>query len=175
MKKLEQAAGKGKWCALCRLILRSSPPVASAFASTRDTPGQVKKTCRFCGNQYNAQLPQGDEPKDRALRLYNSYDEEDFYRDEKACAVGAWIRQSRNRSPEEGERKEKKRMAAASRQRTEKPTPEQKLGQRLTEEAGELYRRRHKEMKAKHGPAVPAHLRAGKEDRLRLLQVALGF
>lgn len=152
MKKLEQAAGKGKWCALCRLILRSSPPVASAFASTRDTPGQVKKICRFCGNQYNTQLPQGDEPKDRALRLYHSYDEEELiYTNEKACAVGVWVRQCRNRSPEEGERKEKKRMAAASRRRTEKRTSEQKLRQRLTEEVGELYQRWHKEMKAKHG------------------------
>ncbi len=117
----------------------------------RDAPGRVKKTCGFCGNQYYSQLPQGDEPKDRALRLFSSYGEEDFYRDEKACAVGAWIRQSHNRSPEEGERKEKKRMAAHSRQRAAKPTPEQKLRQRVTEEVGELYRRLHKEAKAKHG------------------------
>jgi len=129
----------------------SSPPVAAVFAGMRDAPGQVKKACPFCGNQYCTQLPQGDGPKDRALRLYNSYDEEDFYRDEKACAVGAWIRQSRNRSSEEGERREKKRMAARSRQRAAKPTPEQKLRQRLTEEVGELSRRWHEEMKAKHG------------------------
>jgi hypothetical protein len=151
MKKLEQAAGKGKWCAFCRLILSSSPPVATVFIRKRDVPNQVKKICRFCGNQYNAPSPLGDEPRDRALRLYNSYDEEDFYRDERACAVGVWVRHSRNRSPEEGERKEKKRKAAASRQRASKPTPEQKLRQRLTKEAGELYRRWHKEMKAKHG------------------------
>jgi hypothetical protein len=152
LKKLEQAAGKGKWCALCRLILRSSPPVASAFAASHNKPGQVKKTCRFCGNQYHTQLPQGDEPQDRVQRLYHSYsDEEMFYTDEKAGAVGVWVRQCRNRSPEEGERKEKKRRAAASRQRAEKPTPEQKLRQRLTEEIGELYGRWHKEMKAKHG------------------------
>jgi len=151
LKKLEQAAGKGKWCALCRLILRSSPPVTATFAGMRDAPGRVKKTCRFCGNQYHSQLPQGDEPKDRASRLYNSYSEEEmFYTNEKAAAVGAWVRQCRNRSPEEGERKEKKRMAAASRRRTEKPTTEQKLRQRLTEEVRELYRRWHKEMKAKH-------------------------
>jgi len=156
LKKLEQAAGKGKWCALCRLILRSSPPVASTFAATRDAPGRVKKTCRFCGNQYNEQLPQGDEPKDRALRLYHSYSEDEmFYTNEKAAAVGAWVRQCRNRSPEEGERKEKKRMAAASRRRTEKPTQEQKLRQRLTEEVGDLYRRWHKEMKATHGDPFP--------------------
>ena len=74
-----------------------------------------------------------------------------FYTNEKAAAVGAWVRQCRNRSPEEGERKEQKRTAAASRRRAEKPTPEQKLHQRLTAEVGELYRRRHKEMKAKHG------------------------
>lgn len=155
LKKLEQSAGKGKWCALCRLILRSSPPVAATFAGMRDAPGRVKKTCRFCGNQYNMQLPQGDGPEDRALRLYNSYDEENFYTDERACAVGAWVRQCRNRSPEEAERKEQKRMAAASRRRTEKPTPEQKLRQRLTEEVDELYRRWHKEMKAKHGRPFP--------------------
>jgi ribosomal protein L37E len=156
LKKLEQAAGKGKWCALCRLFLRSSPPVAATFAGMRDAPGQVKKTCRFCGNQYNMQLPQGDEPKDRALRFYHSYDEEELiYTNEKACAVCAWVRHYRNRSPEEGERKEKKRMAAASRRRTEKPTPEQKLRQRLTEEIGQLYGRWHKEMKAKHGDPFP--------------------
>lgn len=156
LKKLEQAAGKGKWCALCRLILRSSPPVASTFAATRDAPDQVKKTCLFCGNHYKTPLPQGDEPKDRALRLYHSYDEEELiYTDEKACAVGAWVRHHRHRSPEEGERKEKKRQAAASRRRTEKPTPAQKLHQRLTEEVGELYRRWHKEMKAKHGEPFP--------------------
>jgi hypothetical protein len=152
LKKLEQASGKGKWCALCRLILSSSPPVASAFTATRDAPGRVKKTCQFCSNQYHTQLPQGDDPKDRALRLYHSYDEEElFYTNEKACAVGAWVRHCLNRSPEEGERKEKKRMAAASRRRVEKATPEQKLRQRLSKELGELYRRWHKEMKAKHG------------------------
>jgi hypothetical protein len=151
IKKLEQAAGKGKWCAFCRLVLRSSPPVAATFARMRNAPGRVKKTCRFCGNQYHAQLPQGDKPKDQALRLFNSYEEEDFYRDEKACAVGAWVRHYRNRSPKEGERREKKRMATHSSRRAEKLTPEQKLRQRLTEEIGELYRNWHKEMRTKHG------------------------
>jgi NTP pyrophosphatase (non-canonical NTP hydrolase) len=155
IKKLEQVAGKGKWCALCRLILRSSAPVASAFASTRNAPGQVKKTCRFCGNQYHSQLPQGDEPKDRALCLFNSYDEEDFYTDEKACAVGAWLRHSSNRSFEDSERRAKRRQAARERPHNTKPTPEQKLRQRLTAEAGELMRGWHKEMKAKHGDPFP--------------------
>lgn len=155
LKKLERTAGKGKWCALCRFILCSSPPVASVFAATRDTPAQVKKTCRFCGTQYNTPLPQGDEPKDRALRLYNSFDEEALYTDERACAVGAWVRHYRNRSPEEGERKEQRRQAAALRRRTETRTPEQKLHQRLTAEVGELHRRWHKEMKAKHGEPFP--------------------
>jgi hypothetical protein len=152
LKKLEMMAGKGKWCAYCRLTLCTSPPVLSTFERMRDSSsGIVKKTCKFCGNSYKAQLPEGDEPKHRAIRLLNSYDDEDFYTDEKAVAVATWVRNCRNRCPEEGERREKKRMTAASRWRSEKPTPEQKLRQRLTEEVRELYWGWHKELKAKHG------------------------
>jgi hypothetical protein len=89
LTKLEGAAGKGKWCAYCRLVLRSSPPVAFVYAKTRDVPAGLKKKCRFCGNEYNVQPAEGDSPCGRALSLLNSYQDEDFYTTEKACAVAA--------------------------------------------------------------------------------------
>src|SRR5215204_6954484 len=101
LTKLEGAAVKEKWCAYCRLILRSSPPVASVYARTRDVPAGLKKKCRFCGNEYNIQPAEGDSPHDRALSLLNSYQDEEFYTIEKACAVAAWVRRCRNRSAEE--------------------------------------------------------------------------
>ncbi len=156
LKKLEQTAGKGKWCARCRLMLRTSPPIAATFAAFGDAPNRMKKTCQFCGNQYQIELPQGDAPSDRVVRLYYTYDDECCYTDEKAAAVNVWARHHCDRSPEEGARKEKKRIAAApSKRRAAKPTPEQKLRGRLMEELTELYRRRHDEMKAKHGTPFP--------------------
>lgn len=151
LKKLEQAAGKGQQCALCKLMLISSPPVISVFIKTRDASDLVKKTCWFCGNQYKSQLPQGDDPKDRAWRLYHTYDDEARYTDEKAQAVEVWLRNDPNRSPEESERQEQKRTAARARLSAVKLTPDQKIRQRLNKDAQTLYRRFYKEMKAKHG------------------------
>jgi hypothetical protein len=151
LKKLEDSAGKGKWCAYCRLTLSSSPPVAETYARTREVPTQHRRTCRFCGNRYNVGSPEGDEPRDRALRLLNTFDDEDFYRDERAAAVQAWVRYSRNRSLVESERKRERLAARHSARRAEKPTPEQKLRGRLTEEMVEQYRGWHREMIAKHG------------------------
>jgi hypothetical protein len=65
------------------------------------------------------------------------------------------VRRCRNRSPEESERREKRRQAAASRRRAEKPTREQKLRRQLIGEAGDIFRRWHKEMKDKHGDPFP--------------------
>ena len=155
LKKLEQTAGKGKWCAWCRFVLRSSPPVTESYAGILDTRGRMKKTCQFCNNQYYAQLPLGDKPKERALRLYDSYSEEDFYRDEKACAVGARVRHCGNRSAEEAELREKKHTAARSRQQAARATPEQRLRQDLLVEIGELFTRFEKAMKVKYGEPFP--------------------
>lgn len=79
-----------------------------------------------------------------------------------------WVRQSRNRSPEESERREKRRRAAAARANAKKPTREQKLRQQLFDETKDLFRRRMKEMEAKHGDPFPHVYEMGRK-------VAAGF
>ncbi|MDQ1591606.1 MAG: hypothetical protein QOG71_2233 [Pyrinomonadaceae bacterium] len=90
LKRLEGRAGMGARCAHCRLYLRATwigvESDGRTAANSKDE--RLVIDCRFCGNQYGVViLAEWPEWKRDIKRLSNTYKEDEFYTNKKACAV----------------------------------------------------------------------------------------
>jgi len=90
LKRLEVRAGMAARCAHCRLSLRSTWVGFEGGNGRADNSKDERLliNCRFCGNQYSVVVPaEWPEWKRNIKRLANTYKEDEFYTDKKACAV----------------------------------------------------------------------------------------
>ena len=148
--RLEEAAGKGRRCAFCRLELRSQPPGwAGATQDDTDESDEVTARCHYCGATYRLSLDEVPGDERDALRLYLSYDFEDFYTDPRAHALQLWVYRRKwvylFRVPEVPRWREK--------------TPGVLLHWRLEAEAKRLAARKRGAMESRHGVPFPEHRR----------------
>jgi hypothetical protein len=155
LKKLEEATGKGRRCAWCRLNLRQTIPPSGIIDDDTPPPGYVSRSCDHCGTKYAQPVCTDDGSMlCKVAVIVQAASEEDFYTVARCRAAKIWITHSLYRDTEAVERYYRgQRKAAPDKKR--KPTPAQKLRAELEAEMEADRASRERAMIKKYGDRFP--------------------
>ena len=147
IKRLESAAGKGRRCARCRLMLRRSWPDPK---KPRPRPEDViKAQCQFCRSEFIIRLAGMLEVEREAFRLTYSFTLEDMYTNPKAHALSMWWQHRPDLN-----KKDVRPVPPRA-----KNNPGSCALAKLREEEAKLFARKHKTLRAKYGETpFPQHI-----------------
>lgn len=151
IRRLEEAAGKGRRCAVCRLKLRTHlTGPAESQADCDELEDEAETRCHYCGWAHGVSLEDVPEDQREAARLYYTFTLEDIYTDPKAHALHLWVGRRPWKEPP---------MWRAAAYRGDPKSPGARLHLRLQGEAKRLTALKHKAMEARYGAPFPEHRR----------------
>lgn len=148
LKRLESLVGIGQRCARCRLIVRES----DEYKTNKSTNDYIVSTCKECGTQHRSSLERYSVSERQALRMFESYSDDEIFTNPKAYALLLWLKFR----PAVIEAI-KKRLKSFSRERNQsKPkTKGERLYAELTKEQNKLEKKKRERLFAKYGKRFP--------------------